>query len=196
MCLSSVVIRVALNTREAEYWQREGNFTDREGMALPTEGGWPYWQREGGFKCPWNGSPVERGLFSVLVKRSISRRSGGGERSSAEGRGGERFSSDTTPDKKLTEQQALKGVPNYFHIFSYSAFFCYGQCSFPLTPEMNATNHAIVQTLVHLMNPSVVPQACCSPTKLSAISVLYFDDSNNVVLKKYSNMVVKSCGCH
>lgn len=78
----------------------------------------------------------------------------------------------------------------------YSAFFCYGQCSFPLTPEMNATNHAIVQTLVHLMNPSVVPQACCSPTKLSAISVLYFDDSNNVVLKKYSNMVVKSCGCH
>lgn len=78
----------------------------------------------------------------------------------------------------------------------YSAFFCEGQCSFPLTPEMNATNHAIVQTLVHLMNPSVVPQACCSPTKLSAISVLFFDDSNNVVLKKYNNMVVKSCGCH
>ena len=61
---------------------------------------------------------------------------------------------------------------------------------------MNATNHAIVQTLVHLMNPSTVPQPCCSPTKLTAISVLYFDDSNNVVLKKYTNMVVKACGCH
>lgn len=78
----------------------------------------------------------------------------------------------------------------------YSAFFCYGECSFPLSAHMNATNHAIVQTLVHLMNPTVVPQPCCSPTKLSAISVLYFDDSNNVVLKKYTNMVVKACGCH
>lgn len=78
----------------------------------------------------------------------------------------------------------------------YSAFFCYGECSFPLSAHMNATNHAIVQTLVHLMNPSVVPQPCCSPTKLTAISVLYFDDSNNVVLKKYTNMVVKACGCH
>ena len=78
----------------------------------------------------------------------------------------------------------------------YSAFFCFGECSFPLSAHMNATNHAIVQTLVHLMNPSVVPQPCCSPTKLTAISVLYFDDSNNVVLKKYTNMVVKACGCH
>lgn len=78
----------------------------------------------------------------------------------------------------------------------YSAFFCFGECSFPLSAQMNATNHAIVQTLVHLMNPTVVPQPCCSPTKLSAISVLYFDDSNNVVLKKYTNMVVKACGCH
>lgn len=78
----------------------------------------------------------------------------------------------------------------------YSAFFCFGECSFPLSAQMNATNHAIVQTLVHLMNPTVAPQPCCSPTKLSAISVLYFDDSNNVVLKKYTNMVVKACGCH
>ena len=78
----------------------------------------------------------------------------------------------------------------------YSAFFCHGECSFPLSAHMNATNHAIVQTLVHLMTPSVVPQPCCSPTKLTAISVLYFDDDNNVVLKKYTNMVVKACGCH
>jgi hypothetical protein len=78
----------------------------------------------------------------------------------------------------------------------YSAFFCHGECSFPLNSNMNATNHAIVQTLVHLMNPKTVPKPCCAPTKLSAISVLFFDDSNNVVLKKYNNMVVKACGCH
>ena len=78
----------------------------------------------------------------------------------------------------------------------YSAFFCNGDCSFPLEKSMNATNHAIVQTLVNLMNPSTVPKPCCSPTKLKSISVLYFDESNDVVLKKYQDMVVKSCGCH
>lgn len=78
----------------------------------------------------------------------------------------------------------------------YAAFYCHGECSFPLNTHMNATNHAIVQTLVHLMTPFNVPKPCCAPTKLSGISVLYFDESSNVILKKYKNMVVKSCGCH
>ncbi|VDP04341.1 unnamed protein product [Soboliphyme baturini] len=78
----------------------------------------------------------------------------------------------------------------------YAAYYCFGECSFPLNAHMNATNHAIVQTLAHLMNPDRVPKPYCAPTKLSSISVLYFDDSSNVVLKKYNNMVVKSCGCH
>lgn len=78
----------------------------------------------------------------------------------------------------------------------YQAFYCSGECNFPLNAHMNATNHAIVQTLVHLMNPTTVPKPCCAPTKLSAISVLYFLEDSNVILKKYKNMVVKSCGCH
>lgn len=78
----------------------------------------------------------------------------------------------------------------------YGAFYCSGECNFPLNAHMNATNHAIVQTLVHLMQPAKVPKPCCAPTKLSPISVLYFLDETNVNLKKYRNMVVKSCGCH
>lgn len=38
----------------------------------------------------------------------------------------------------------------------YGAFFCSGECNFPLNAHMNATNHAIVQTLVHLMHPGKV----------------------------------------
>lgn len=49
---------------------------------------------------------------------------------------------------------------------------------------------------VHLMKPDAVPKACCAPTKLSATSVLYYDRSNNVILRKHRNMVVKACGCH
>ncbi|XP_077000203.1 bone morphogenetic protein 6 [Tamandua tetradactyla] len=78
----------------------------------------------------------------------------------------------------------------------YAADYCDGECSFPLNAHMNATNHAIVQTLVHLMKPEYVPKPCCTPTKLNAISVLYFDDNSNVILKKYRNMAVRACGCH
>ncbi|CAN8026994.1 bone morphogenetic protein 7 [Ixodes scapularis] len=76
----------------------------------------------------------------------------------------------------------------------YAAFYCHGECSFPL--NRNATNHAIVQTLVHLVDPTQAPKPCCAPTRLSAIMVLYFDDNSNVILKRYKNMVVKACGCH
>ncbi|KAB0797560.1 hypothetical protein PPYR_08553 [Photinus pyralis] len=78
----------------------------------------------------------------------------------------------------------------------YAAYYCAGECNFPLNSHMNATNHAIVQTLVHLMSPLKYPKPCCAPTKLTPISVLYFLDESNVILKKYKKMVVKSCGCH
>ncbi|XP_010624375.1 growth/differentiation factor 7 [Fukomys damarensis] len=67
----------------------------------------------------------------------------------------------------------------------YSAYYCEGECSFPLDSCMNATNHAILQSLVHLMKPDAVPKACCAPTKLSATSVLYYDSSNNVILHRH-----------
>lgn len=78
----------------------------------------------------------------------------------------------------------------------YAAFYCSGLCDFPLNAHMNATNHAIVQTLVHLIDPFEVPKPYCAPTKLGPIAVLYYLEDSNVILKKYKNMIVKSCGCH
>uniref|UniRef100_A0A667YVI0 Bone morphogenetic protein 8a n=1 Tax=Myripristis murdjan TaxID=586833 RepID=A0A667YVI0_9TELE len=77
----------------------------------------------------------------------------------------------------------------------YSAYYCDGECLYPLGSCMNATNHALIQQVVHLLKPDEVPKACCAPTKLSPISVLFYDDNNNVILKKHRNMVVKTCGC-
>uniref|UniRef100_A0A3P9M5E7 Bone morphogenetic protein 8a n=1 Tax=Oryzias latipes TaxID=8090 RepID=A0A3P9M5E7_ORYLA len=77
----------------------------------------------------------------------------------------------------------------------YSAYYCQGECFYPLGSCMNATNHALIQQVVHLIKPDEVPKACCAPKKLSPISVLFYDDSNNVILKKHRNMVVKTCGC-
>ncbi|XP_015117735.1 protein 60A isoform X2 [Diachasma alloeum] len=77
----------------------------------------------------------------------------------------------------------------------FDAFYCSGECNFPLQTRMNATNHAIIQNLMHLKQPDEVPKSCCAPTKYSALTVLYFQDENNVVLKKYQNMIVNRCGC-
>lgn len=77
----------------------------------------------------------------------------------------------------------------------YNAHFCHGDCPFPLADHLNATNHAIVQTMVNSVNPSAVPRACCVPTELSPISMLYLDEYEKVVLKNYENMVVEGCGC-
>lgn len=77
----------------------------------------------------------------------------------------------------------------------YHAYFCHGECSFPMADHLNSTNHAIVQTLVNSVNPSAVPRACCVPTDLSPISMLYLDEQEKVVLKNYKDMVVEGCGC-
>ncbi|XP_003495316.1 bone morphogenetic protein 2 isoform X1 [Cricetulus griseus] len=76
----------------------------------------------------------------------------------------------------------------------YHAFYCHGECPFPLADHLNSTNHAIVQTLVNSVN-SKIPKACCVPTELSAISMLYLDENEKVVLKNYQDMVVEGCGC-
>jgi len=77
----------------------------------------------------------------------------------------------------------------------YNAYFCHGECPFPMADHLNSTNHAIVQTLVNSVNPGAVPRACCVPTDLSPISMLYLDESDKVVLKNYKDMVVEGCGC-
>uniref|UniRef100_A0A3Q3BQM1 Bone morphogenetic protein 16 n=1 Tax=Kryptolebias marmoratus TaxID=37003 RepID=A0A3Q3BQM1_KRYMA len=76
----------------------------------------------------------------------------------------------------------------------YDAFFCLGECRYPLADHMNASSHAVVQTMVNSVN-GAVPRACCVPTSLSPIALLYLDHQDRVVLKNYQDMVVESCGC-
>ncbi|XP_055910694.1 protein screw [Eupeodes corollae] len=76
----------------------------------------------------------------------------------------------------------------------FEAYFCGGDCNFPLGSKMNATNHAIVQTLMHLKQPNL-PKPCCVPTVLGSISILHYLNEDSVNLSKYPNSVAKSCGC-
>ncbi|MBN3315497.1 DVR1 protein, partial [Atractosteus spatula] len=77
----------------------------------------------------------------------------------------------------------------------YMANYCHGECPFPLSESLNGTNHAILQTLLHSFDPNGTPQPCCVPIKLSPISMLYYDNNDNVVLRHYEDMIVDECGC-
>lgn len=78
----------------------------------------------------------------------------------------------------------------------FEAYTCRGECNYPLLPQVTPTKHAIIQTLVNLKSPQKVSKACCVPTKLEPISLLYENENGHVVLEhKYEGMVVAECGC-
>ncbi|ELU12862.1 hypothetical protein CAPTEDRAFT_173895 [Capitella teleta] len=77
----------------------------------------------------------------------------------------------------------------------YEAYYCQGECPSHLSDHLNATNHAIVQTLVNSVDSQAVPKPCCVPTDLLPISMLYVDEYGEVTLKSYQDMVVIACGC-
>jgi len=94
----------------------------------------------------------------------------------------------------------------------YNAYQCRGACPFPLGQNQHPSNHATVQSIVHALriggggggnglgdrgSTSIpVDTPCCVPNKLYSISLLYFDDEENVILKQYDEMVALNCGCH
>jgi bone morphogenetic protein 3/3B len=81
--------------------------------------------------------------------------------------------------------------PNYF-----DAYYCAGSCEFPLNLDANPSNHALIQSLVNTMSiyPNI-PKVCCSPDKMDSLTMLFFDETGNVVLKNFPRMVVSSCSC-
>ncbi|KAJ8960223.1 hypothetical protein NQ318_003947 [Aromia moschata] len=78
----------------------------------------------------------------------------------------------------------------------YTTHYCEGECGFPLRMATNATNHAIMQSLMHLMHSRRFPRPCCAPAEYAALQVLYRLDDYSVVLRKYPRMIAESCGCH
>lgn len=76
----------------------------------------------------------------------------------------------------------------------FTTGYCEGSCDFPLKSPTQATNHAIIQSMMALKYPDQFPKPLCAPYETSSLSVLFNVDSNTI-LKTYSKMIVKSCSC-
>ncbi|KAK6026119.1 transforming growth factor beta like domain protein [Ostertagia ostertagi] len=76
-------------------------------------------------------------------------------------------------------QEWILAPRNILFIFpeSYEAGQCVGVCPHPLPSHLNATNHAIVQSLTNSLNPQI-PPPCCVPTETTHLSILFLDVDN------------------
>lgn len=77
----------------------------------------------------------------------------------------------------------------------FSAYYCVGTCPEIIDKGYSPTNHAIIQNLLHHRINKNIPAACCVPTSLHSISMMYFELDGSIVLREYSGMVASTCGC-
>ncbi|KAF3857070.1 hypothetical protein F7725_008929 [Dissostichus mawsoni] len=71
----------------------------------------------------------------------------------------------------------------------YRANYCSGECEFM---HLQQYPHA---HLVNKANPRGSAGPCCTPTKMSAINMLYFNRKEQIIYGKIPSMVVDHCGC-
>ncbi|XP_056611411.1 inhibin beta B chain [Triplophysa dalaica] len=80
----------------------------------------------------------------------------------------------------------------------YYGNYCEGSCPAYMAgvPGSASSFHTAVvnQYRMRGISPGSV-SSCCIPTKLSTMSMLYFDDEYNIVKRDVPNMIVEECGC-
>ncbi|KAK7904642.1 hypothetical protein WMY93_017249 [Mugilogobius chulae] len=76
----------------------------------------------------------------------------------------------------------------------YNAYRCEGSCPGPLGEHLNPTNHAYMQSLFKHFHPDRVASPCCAPTKMSPLSMLYYENGE-MLLRHHEDMIVDECGC-
>ncbi|XP_076836702.1 nodal-related 1 [Brachyhypopomus gauderio] len=77
----------------------------------------------------------------------------------------------------------------------YNAHRCEGSCPTPVNESFSPTNHAYMQSLLLLHHPDRVPCPSCVPTRLSALSMLFYENGR-MVMRHHEGMVAEECGCH
>ncbi|KAL9979116.1 hypothetical protein ACROYT_G016728 [Oculina patagonica] len=71
----------------------------------------------------------------------------------------------------------------------FKAYQCKGKCS--------PTNHSLLKALIEKKNGiKTNDEACCVPTKLKPLFVLFMGENNKVVLRMVNDMIVEECGCY
>ncbi|KAG8552052.1 hypothetical protein GDO81_004393 [Engystomops pustulosus] len=80
------------------------------------------------------------------------------------------------------------------HPKKYNAYRCEGTCPSPVNESVKPNNHSYLQSLVNFYNSRKAPEVCCVPTKMSSLSMAYYDQTG-IAFQVHEAMVVEECGC-
>ena len=88
----------------------------------------------------------------------------------------------------------------------YNAFRCAGSCSFPIKTSVRSTPRAHLESYIMFRNrlkesseksPGKLRHlgVCCVPTAHRQMTMIYFTDQGNSVIKFFKKMIASRCGC-
>ncbi|XP_023223242.1 inhibin beta B chain-like [Centruroides sculpturatus] len=78
----------------------------------------------------------------------------------------------------------------------YYANYCMGDCaSTRRPPDTFVSFHTHILEEYRNRNPYASITPCCAPTKLSPMSLIYFDPDMNIIKTDLPKMIVDECGC-
>jgi hypothetical protein len=101
------------------------------------------------------------------------------------------------PNKLCSRRKSLYinfgnlGMANIIAPEGYEAYYCAGIC-----PVFSGESvYSFLRNRQRLVGGKKIPAACCVPTKLESLNILYLADAKSVEFKRFEGMVVSSCGC-
>lgn len=79
----------------------------------------------------------------------------------------------------------------------YDANYCEGDCHNHMASYGGSTFHSTVINHYRLRGHGAFrgARSCCVPTKLRAMSLLYFNEEQKIIKKDIPDMIVEECGC-
>ncbi|XP_050396792.1 bone morphogenetic protein 4-like [Patella vulgata] len=80
------------------------------------------------------------------------------------------------------------------HPQKFNARFCFGECASPIDVKYKPTNHAMLKALMRAKGTNSAPAACCVPTKLRPLTMLYYE-YDEIVVRHHEEMIASECGC-
>lgn len=75
---------------------------------------------------------------------------------------------------------------------SFKAYYCQGECGH----TRMANDWAMIKRVIHLKDPEKMPvDVCCTPNKLSDLSLLHYTEEGQLELTDKKDVVVQDCRC-
>lgn len=82
-------------------------------------------------------------------------------------------------------------APNSYHVNG-----CEGSCNFQVPHERSKmSNHALLQSMIHVVDNEVLPEPCCVPIAYQPLGILLLNGDRLIHYRELPEMTAAACGC-